>query len=444
MKLLAACAIAGLLLLLLSCPDNGAEDVWTLRKCVDYAIHNNPDLQAAETRIAMSRYQLDFQKTTFLPHLDFNSGTGYLVGAPVSPWAVVRGITEEGLRSKNVSGGYILGMLDLNIPILKEGAFFAQNAPSINIASQQVSIDKNAYETKKNEIIYGVSASFLSLLKNGEDIKVAQDHVKALKASHNLILSKFKEGLVSKNELLTAEARLAEGEKDLQTYQNMGFLLATELCTKMGLERLKAITASDEGFVPPVLTPMENCINDALTNRAEIAAQELRVSQAREELRRTERERYPNLEITSNAGVGNDYGTHTNPLWMAGIRTSVPIFDFGGIGAKIKSRQAKVTEEEKLLVSLRGNVTQEVVTAYTNISNAKADIVSKEKMVEQSTENAKLARARFEQNLVPLSTVLEAEYILYASQKALAEAKYNLRAGYLLLVKAIDYRTFLY
>jgi outer membrane protein len=440
MKPLWRCATGYLLFFLFVALNSYAQEVWTLRKCVDYAILNNPELQAVENKINSSRYDLDFQKSLFLPRLDFHSITGYLTGEPISPWAVVRGVTDEQILARNSSGDYLIGYLGLNIPVVKEGVLLARNAPSINMATQQVSIDKNTYETKKNEIIFAVSTSYLNLMKNGEDIKVAEEHVKTLKAYQYLIQSKYKEGLSSKNELLKAEVKLGESEKELKVYQNTSYLLAADLSIKMGLERPKSIVTSDDSFLPPVLSPVDEFIHDALSSRAEIAAQQLRVSKAKEDLRRAQNQRYPNVEIASNVGVGNDYGSRTNSLWSAELRASVPIFDFGGMGSKIKSRQEKVAEEEKMLLSLSGSITQEVVSAYTNISNAKPDIELKEKMVEQSTENAKLFKARFEQNLASLSSLLEAEYLLHNDQKALAEARYNLRAGYLQLIKAVDYR----
>lgn len=438
MKSLRGYGIVWALLVSLFVVHVGAEERWTLRKCIDYATQNNPDLQAAERRINASKYDLAFQKTVFLPRLDLHSATGYLTGEPISPWAVVRGVTEEQVLSRNASGEYIIGYLGLSIPVIKEGVLFARNAPSVNIATQQCSIDKNDYESKKNEIIYAVSTSYLNLMKNDEDIKVSEEHVKALGSYQKLILSKFKEGLVSRNELLQAEVKLAESEKELKTCQNASYLLAADLSIKMGLERPKSIVTSDDGFVPATLPPVDEFINKALAKRAEIAAQQLRVSQAKEDLRRTQNQRYPNVEIASNVGVGNDYSARTNSLWSAEVRASMPIFDFGGIGAKIKSRQEKVAEEEKLLLALSGKIIQEVVTAYTNISNAKPDIELKEKMVEQSAENTRLFRGRFEQNLAPLSSLLEAEYLLHSNHKTLAEAKYNLRVGYLQLNRAVD------
>jgi outer membrane protein len=440
MKPLRRCAIAWFLLLAPLVFNTDAEEVWTLQKCVNYAIQNNPDLQAAERRTSSSKYDLDYQKTQFLPRLDFHSATGYLTGEPITPWAVVRGLTEDQVLARNASGEYVIGYLGLTIPVVKEGVFFAREAPSVNIAMHQVSIDKNTYESKKNELIFAVSSSFLNLMKNEEDIKVAEEHLKSLKAYHKLMQSKFKEGLVSKNELLQAEVRLAESEKEVKACKNASYLLAADLSIRMGLERPKSIATSDEGFVPASLSPVEEFIHDALSNRAEIAAQQLKVSQAKEDLRRTQNQRYPNVEIASNVGVGNDYGSRTNSLWSAELRASMPIFDFGGISSKIKSQQEKVAEEEKLLLSLSGNITQEVVTAYVNISNTKSDIELKEKVVEQSEEGARLLKARFEQNLAPISSLLEAEYFLHNNQKALSIARYNLRAGYLQLIKAIDYR----
>ena len=440
MKALRRLAIAFFLFHFLFAFDSYAQETWSLRKCVDYAILNNPELQAAERRINSSRYGLDFQRSQFFPRLDFHSSTGYLTGEPISPWAVVRGVTDEQILARNSSGDYLIGYLGLSIPVVKEGAFLAQNAPSINMANQQVSIDRNTYETKKNEVIYAVSTSYLNLMKNKEDVKVAEEHVKALKAYQTLIQSKYREGFLSKNELLKTQVKLEEAEKELKVYRNASYLLSADLSIKMGMDRPKSIATSDDGFIPPTLAPVDEFINEALANRAEIVVQQLRVSQAKEDLRRAQNERYPSVEIASSVGVGNDYGSRTNSLWWAEVRASLPLFDFGGISSKIKSRQEKVAEEEKLLLSMSGGIAQEVVSAYTGISNAKPDIDLKEKMVEQSAENAKLYRARFEQNLAPLSSLLEAEYLLHSDLKALAEARYNLRTGYLQLIKAVDYR----
>jgi outer membrane protein TolC len=204
----------------------------------------------------------------------------------------------------------------------------------------------------------------------------------------------------------------------------------------MGLEPTKHITISPDDFNPPELPTADKLISIALSNRPEVGSQEMRVSSAKEDQRKAESERYPNVDFNSSYGVINDYGSRLNKMWTSALQLNMTIFDFGAIRSKIKSQEAKVAEEEKLLHAIKGSVAQEVIKAITSINNAGSEITLREKTVEQTTENARLMRAQFEQNLIPLSSVLEAEYALYEEQKALAQAKYDLRAGYLQLVKA--------
>ena len=418
------------------CVEANAEESWTLQRCVDYAVQNNPDLQAAEAKIKVSTYSFDYQKKLFLPRLDLNGSTGYLTGEPTSPFAVIGGVTEEGLRSKNVSGEYLSGALTLSVPVFKEGVLFAKNAPTINMAANQISIDKKNYEAKKNETVFDVSTAFFNLLKINENIKAAEEHIKSLEETYKLAGSKYKEGLISKNELLKTEVGLASGEKELSTSRNLSQLYSSDLSFKMGLESTKHITISPEDFKLPNLPPADKLVSIALANRPEVGSQEMRVSLAKEDQRKAESERYPNVDFNSSYGLINDYGSRVNQMWTSALVLNMPIFDFGAVRSKIKSQEAKSAEEEKLLHAIKGSVALEIIKAITSIDNARSEITLREKTVEQTTENARLMRAQFEQNLIPLSSVLEAEYALYEEQKALAQAKYDLTAGYLQMVKA--------
>jgi outer membrane protein len=411
-------------------------DLWSLQRCIDYAIQNNPDLQSSEAKIKVSTYHYDSQTGLFFPQLDLNVSTGYLAGKPISPFAILGGITEQGLRSKNVIGQYISASPSLNVPILREGVLFARNAPSLNIASDQILIDKSMYEAKKNELTYGIGRTFLNVLKNKEESGAAEEHVKYLKYVHTIALSKYNESLISKNDLLMSEVKLASGEKELTTARNSSKLFAAELSTKMGLEPMKGIPLSVEDFTLPPLPPLEELIETALLSRHEIKAQELQITVVKEQERQAKSQKYPNIDLISTYALANDYGSRLNSLWEASLQLSVPIFDFDVIKSKVMSQGAKVTEEEKRLQSIKADIAQEVIEAFTNIENTKAEITLNEKMIEQSRENVRLMKAQFGQNLTPLSSLLEAEYTLYAQQKALSQAKYNLRNAYLELSKA--------
>jgi outer membrane protein len=275
-------------LLLLLSMKAAAEERWTLQKCIEFAIQNNPDLQAAEARIKAATYYNDFQTKLFLPRLDLITATGYLTGQPISPIAVVGRATEEGIVSRHADGGYFSATPILNIPILKEGVLFAKNAPAINISEKQILIDKSIYEAKKTKLIYAIGSTFFNALKNRGEIEAAEVHVKYVKYLHHLALSKYNEGLISKNDLLMFEVYLASGEKELATARNFSSLLMAELSLKMGLEPTKGVALSVEDYVVPHRQPLEKMIATALSSRSEIKSQELQIAIAREQQRQAE------------------------------------------------------------------------------------------------------------------------------------------------------------
>jgi outer membrane protein TolC len=387
--------------------------------------------------VEASAFDRDYQRKLFFPRLDFNASTGYFDGVPFTPFSVVRGITEEGETANSASGGYLFATPTLTVPIVRDGVPFGYNAPTVNMATQQIMIDEESLAGAKNELILAVTTSFFSLLKNAQDIQAAEEHMRSLELDHKIATSKFAEELISKNDLLMAEVNLASGQKDLLLFKTLSLTLSADLATQMGLKPSPAITVSEEAWSAPPLPPLDQLIATAVSNRPEIKAQKARVSQAQEERRQAANQRYPNVNVNASYGIGYDYHSRDNSLWTTVLEFNMPIFDFGLVSARLKNLDARVTEADKNLLTTTGAITQEVITAFTGISNTTAEISLQEKICEQSLENARLVRGRFDQNLSSLSAVLEAEYAVYANQKALVQARYDLTASYLQLQEAI-------
>lgn len=431
-----ACGIAMLVLAFFSV-GAAAEKLWTLQECVEYALEHNPDLQAAKARVDASAEDVDAQRRSFRPRLDLEATAGYYEGNPLTPFAVVRGATEEGLRARHVSSGYLYAAPVIRIPVLQEGAWFGLNSPTVQVASQQLSVDRSSLEAAKNEVILNVSTSFWNVLKNLQDIRAAEEHMKFLRLDYETASSKFKEQLVSKNDLLMAEVRLATGQKDLAVFQSLSTTLLAELRFHLGLEPTAPITLAEESWTLPQLAPLEDLLTQALGNRPEIKAQQARVALAEQERRRGAAQRYPVLSVSSSYGIASGFESESNRLWSTAVECTLPLFDFGATSSQIRTLSARVAEAEKTLQSLKNSVAREVLTAYTGIQNQTTEIALQEKVLEQSVEYAQVVRGRFQQNLVPLSGLLEAEYAVYENQKRLAQARCDLWARHLELARAV-------
>jgi len=431
-----ACGISWLALALFAVGAS-AEELWTLQKCIEYALEHNPDILAAKARVDASAEDVDAQRRSFRPRLDLETTTGYYDGVPVSPFSVIRGVTEEGLRTRHVSGGYLYAAPTIRVPLLQEGAWFGLNPPTVQVAAQQLSVDRNTLEVNKDQTILNVSTAFWNVLKNRQDIRAAEEHMKSLRLDYEIAASKFKEDLVSKNDLLMAEVRLATGQKDLTVYSNLATTLMAELRFQLGLEPTAPLALADESWTQPPLAPLEDLLAQATSNRPEIKGQQARVALAEQERRRGATQRYPVLSVTSSYGVAYDFESESNELWSTALECTVPLFDFGATSSQLRVLSARVAEAEKTLQSLKNAIAREVLTAYTAIQNQATEIALQEKILEQSVENAQVIRGRFQQNLLPLSALLETEYAVYENQKRLAQTKYDLWARHLELARAV-------
>ena len=214
-------------------------------------------LQAAGFGIKASSYELDFQKKQFLPRIDFGISTGYLDGESTSPFATVRGSTEDGVLNNDVSDQYISSSISLSIPVIKEGVFSAENAPSLSIARYQLLLNERSYEDYKNQLTYEVGISYVNLLKNKEGIRNAEEHLKFLEHVHETALSKYKSDMISKNELLRSGIKLESRKIGLEIAKNETRIYMAELSIKMGLDPAKKISISDDDLKLPVIPSLD-------------------------------------------------------------------------------------------------------------------------------------------------------------------------------------------
>ena len=109
------------------------------------------------------------------------------------------------------------------------------------------------------------------------------------------------------------------------------------------------------------------------------------------------------------------------------------IWDFGLLRLKLKQQEQTIQAERSALNQAKNQVTKGVVGAYQALSNAQSRLLAAEKALDLAEELARVARERFQQNLIPNSDLLQAEARLAAAQKALIQAQYEVRIDQALL-----------
>ena len=278
-----------------------------------------------------------------------------------------------------------------------------------------------------------MTATFIDIVKALEVIKSQERVVQLAESRYRLASNEFKQDLISRNDLLTSEVQLVTAQRDLLMFRNALDQGRRELARAMGLESPTMVDIRDTTFPPLQTLPLariEELMAFAYEHRPEIQAQQAQIEAKRQEVKQLQGERFPKLALVSEYRLGDAIDSRSSSEWRAVAQLSGPLFDFGRYQQKINISTALVTEEVKKMESLRGAIAGEIQGVYTNLVNTRTLLDLTDKQIEQATEAFKLNRAKFEQQLLPESSVAEAQITLLKLEQAKALATYDLILGY--------------
>jgi outer membrane protein TolC len=409
-----------------------------LQKCIALALEKNPGLQASKANVDVYKAMFDLTKVDFRPKLYFTGGPGAITGRPVSDYALVRGVTEEGIPVQRASGSYFVLGYTLDFPIFHNGAFLGLGAASVNQARKAVSAEGFKHQAAIDKTIQDVTTAYFNVLMDQEDVRSTSKNYDYQKLRYDVASGKFDLDLISRSMLLTDASSLASAEADFANARQTLSLAVTNLACSMGVapETQIVIQESAEEPGPSVPANVDNLVDAAVRNRPEILAQKAAVESAKAGVKSVQRERMPTLEASANYSLGDDFDPPTNTLWQVMLRMRMDVFDGGATTAKLKEALALAREQEYTLIQLRQSIVQEIVQAYTDLSIARNHLNAAEKQLDLSREELKLTKEKFQQNLVSTVDVAGAEATLTKSEADCNKARYDLRLKHARLMRA--------
>ena len=178
-----------LVIALLAVTFSFAQDkTWTLKECVNHALENNLSVQRAKYTTDLRKEDIATAKGDFLPGVsasasqDFNFGSIFINGV---------GLVNNDTRSNNFSVSTSYTLFD---------GFRIKNA----YKQSQNSYDASLFdlEKMKNDISLNIVNSYLNVLFNKENLKIAEAQVKISEEQYNRTKELVEEGVQPRGNLL--------------------------------------------------------------------------------------------------------------------------------------------------------------------------------------------------------------------------------------------------
>jgi outer membrane protein len=390
------------------------------------AIHNNPDIDLAVSRIRESEATIDEANAAFWPALSIY--TQYTKADAPSTY-LFKKIDQRRFEAgtdfndpgkiENFEMGF-----SARYNIYKGGRDILRK----RIAETGLEVDRLDRQTVENALVASVIQAYYNTLAVLDFIKIANKSVATVDSQLRIMLVKFKAGGVLKSDILSLEVRLAQTKEDLIRAENNHELSLAALANLLGADPDTQIELSGAEWQPVELPADYNAgIVAALGIRPELLKVRQQMIRSKMVLDMEKREYLPCLDAQGKYYSDDSSLSYESKRanWVAGVILNWDIFTGFSTNARVQKARAVL---DQMLASDRKttqSIQLDVKTAYLRSSEAKARLAVAKVSVTQAEESLNLVKRQYDGGSATITRYLDAELALNMARVRETSAFYD-------------------
>ncbi len=330
---------------------------------------------------------------------------------------------QNELDFKN-NGRTLAAGLTLNQSLFRGG----RTRSATNAADNRILAARARLRAVEDSVLLGVVTAYADVLRYAAVVDLNTNQVKVLGREQQASRDRFEVGDLTRTDVAQSDARLANAQSNLVVAQGQ-------------LNTARNAYARVVGHYPGALSPLPplpilpgtsgQAVDLANANNPSLIAARFDEAAARYDVSTIERERLPSVGVGLGAnyqrfdgGGGGGRFVQQGGFFTqnAGVQLSVPLYQAGVVGARIRSSQAVRSQAMEQIGFVGRQVAETTQNAFVSVATARAVIVASESSV---AANTLALEGVSQENQVGTRTVLE---VLNAEQE-LVVARVNLAAA---------------
>lgn len=275
------------------------------------------------------------------------------------------------------------------------------------------------------------------MLKAERFITILEDQVRALEAQRAAVEKTVQAGAVAKIDLLRTEVALAGARESLVKARANRQIAVAALAEAIGLPADAPLRVSDQASEPPLPATREEAIAEALRRRPELeeVAAGQRAARAGTDLARSARR--PQIAAFAQTDFARPSYAPKTGTWSAGMQLTYNLFDGDAAKAQAAQAQAALAKLEAARAELENGIGLEVTQRYLEVTSARERIATTETAVAAAAESHRLATVGYQNGVMPLTDLLQAQAELTRARADALIAHTDLRAAQQRLLHAL-------
>ena len=403
----------------------------TLQEAIELSLKNSKQLKISQARIDEALAQAEEAKQARLPDLKISGSYLRLNSAKID------------LKSASDSGGSsgggpkvnqaIYGMANLSFPVYAGGRI-RYGIESAKYLAEAAKLDA---ESDASDIIFNTTRAYVNLYKAYESVILVNENLNFSLSRDSNFSNLEKNGLLARNDLLKAQLQTSNVELALLTAENDFRIATVNMNLMLGLPETDSLVV-DTAFVER-LAEAGNFMdyqNAALQNRMDIKATNLRKKAAEVNIKSARAEAYPTLALTGGYVAADipKFLTITNALNI-GVGVQYNLASLWKKNTKLQQARARDREISATREMLNDEVKLDINRDYQNYLLSLKRIELFEKSLVQANENFRITNNKYNNSLVTLTDLLDADVERLQAKINIATAKADAVLAYNQLLK---------
>ena len=394
----------------------------TLDKCIELALGNNPQINAAFHDILASDARIKQVWANYFPQLSWQTG-----------YTKIKQLQLSDALGRNLTFNYyILGQVTLQQMLYDFGV--TQNQATIK------RLDYEAYKTTLsatiNDVIYQTKDAYYNLLFAFENRRVAEDTVKKFEMFYNQAKAFYEIGMNPKVDVTIAEVNLSNAKLQLIQADNAVNLAVAKLNNVMGVPFIDKYNVQERLKYQPVDVSFNQSVEIARDARPELKLAELKVERANQTMKLVKKSYFPTLSIEGQYQRGGK-SWNSNYGYNIGGYLNFPTINGMLIKNEIKEARYLYDKEIANAKNTQNSIYLEIQNAFLTLEEKKNQMPVAILGVKQAKENYELSYGRYRVGEASPTELKDAQINYQQAQLTYYNALYQYNSSKAALEKAI-------
>ena len=352
----------------------------TLESCIELALGNNPQINAAFQDILASDSRIKQVWSNYFPQVSWQTG-----------YTRIKQLQLSDALGRNLKFNYyLLGQVTLQQMLYDFGV--TQNQATIK------RLDYEGYKTTLtaiiNDVIYQTKDAYFALLYAFENKRVAEDNVNKFQLFYDQAKAFYEIGMNPKVDVTIAESNLSSAKLKLIQADNAVNLAIAKLNNVMGVPFIDKYNVVDKLQYKPINITFGGAVDIAREARPELKLAEIRVEAAHQTLNLVKKSYFPTLSIEAQGQLGGKNWT-SNTGYNVGGYLNFPTVNGLRIRNEIKEAHYLYDKELANAQNTQNMIYLEIQNAFLRLEEKKNQIPVALLQVKQAKENYELSYGRY-------------------------------------------------